>query len=139
MAPIWVPRVVVDAAHFELVQEHGGLHGVRDENALEAALARPAHWHAYRDVVDLADLAAVYLSGVARAHPFVDGNKRSALSTAIVFLGLNGYEFAKTVTDDELVTITTHAAAGVVDEQTLAEWIRPRLIALPAPRGGEGE
>jgi death-on-curing protein len=97
----------------------------------EAALARPVQRHASDGCVDLADLAAAYLFGIARAHPFVDGNKRSALDTAIVFLGLNGYEFAETVTDDDLVMITRSSASGELDEEKLAEWMRQRLVALP--------
>jgi death-on-curing protein len=129
--PVWVPRVAVDAAHFEQLQEHGGLHGVRDANALEAALARPAQRHIYDENAGLADLAAAYLFGLARGHPYADGNKRTALDVAIQFLGLNGYEFDESVTDELIVKVVLAVAAGDMAEATLAGWIRERLAPLP--------
>ena len=87
--PRWVPRVVVDAAHLDQIREHGGLPGVRDENGLEAALARAQQkWHSEPDS-DVATLAAAYAFGLAKAHAFNDGNKRTAFLTTVIFLGLN--------------------------------------------------
>ena len=76
--PRWVPRLVVDSVHVDQLREHGGLPGVRDENALEAALARPRQKWNYEPESDLSVLAAAYAFGVAKAHPFNDGNKRTA-------------------------------------------------------------
>ncbi len=102
--------------------------GVRDESALEAALARPQQkWH-YEPESDLATLAAAYAFGIARAHPFNDGNKRAAFLTAMIFLGLNGQELDATEVD--VVQVVTALAAGSLPEADLAAWIRERLIRL---------
>ena len=90
--PRWVDRLVVEAVQFDLIREHGGMPGLRDENALEAALARPLQRRAYRPAADLAELAAAYCHGLATAHPFHDGNKRIAFVILAVFLELNGLE-----------------------------------------------
>ena len=120
--PRWVPRLVVEAIHFDQLREHGGLPGLRDEGALEAALARPRHKWAYRRKVDLEALAAAYAFGLARNHPFQDGNKRVAAVTMIVFLELNGCQLA--APEDELVQMLTGVAGGTVSEAALARWIR---------------
>lgn len=120
--PTWVPRVVVEAAHFDQIRAHGGLAGLRDESALESALARPRNRFAYGRKADLARLAAGYAFGLARDHPFRDGNKRIAFVTAVVFLGLNGYELQ--ATDDEVVAQMVALAAGRVSEAKFAVWIR---------------
>src|SRR3972149_5756002 len=88
--PVWVDRLVVDAVHAQQLREHGGLHGVRDENALESALARPRNKWAYDPESDLATLAAAHGYGLATNHPYRDGNKRIAFLTMVIFLGLNG-------------------------------------------------
>ena len=120
--PVWLDRVAVDAIHNEQVREHGGLAGLRDENALESALARPQQkWH-YSADADLAAIAAAYGFGLARNHPYQDGNKRIAFLALATFLGLNGYEFQ--ATDAEVVTEIVALAAGRVSETQLADWIR---------------
>ena len=120
--PVWLDRVAVDAIHNEQVREHGGLAGLRDENALESALARPQQkWH-YGAAADLAAIAAAYGFGLARNHPYQDGNKRIAFLALATFLGLNGYEFQGT--DAEVVTEIVALAAGRVSETQLADWIR---------------
>ena len=88
--PRWVGRLVVEAVHVDLIREHGGLPGLRDEHALESALARPRQRYAYSPDSDLARLAAAYGHGLASSHPFIDGNKRVSFVTMAVFLGLNG-------------------------------------------------
>ncbi len=126
--PRWVPRVVVDAAHLDQLREHGGLPGLRDENALEAALARPRQKWTYDAETDLASLAAAYAFGLATAHPFNDGNKRSAFLTMAVFLGLNGKELEATET--EVVQVMTALAAGSLKEPQLAAWVRDHVVRL---------
>jgi death on curing protein len=126
--PRWVPRLVVDAAHLDQLREHGGLPGVRDENGLEAALARPQQkWH-YEPDSDLATLAAAYAFGLAKAHAFNDGNKRAAFLTAVIFLGLNGKDLD--ATESEVVQAMTALAAGSLSEPDMAAWIRERLTRL---------
>lgn len=124
--PRWVPRIVVEAIHYDQIREHGGLLGLRDEGALEAALARPRHKWTYKRRPDLASLAAAYGYGVIRDHPFRDGNKRVGFLTVLVFLGLNGYELD--VEDAEIVTTVLAVAAGRCSEAQLARWVRKRLV-----------
>jgi death-on-curing protein len=123
--PRWVPRLVVEAIHFDQLREHGGLSGLHNEGALEAALARPRNKWAYRPKVDLATLAAAYGFGLARNHPFRDGNKRVAFVTMVVFLELNACHFAAPET--EVVRTMTTAAAGTTSEAALARWIRASM------------
>lgn len=126
--PRWVPRLLLDAVHLDQLREHGGLPGIRDENALEAALARPQQRHHYEPDSDLATLAAAYAFGLTRAHPFNDGNKRTAFLAAMIFLGLNGKDL--NATEEEVVQVVTALAAGSLAEASLAEWLRPRLVRL---------
>lgn len=126
--PRWVPRLVVDAAHLDQLREHGGLPGVRDENGLEAALARPQQkWH-YEPDSDLATLAAAYAFGLAKAHAFSDANKRTAFLTAVIFLGLNGKDLE--ATESEVVQVMIALAAGTLSESQMAAWLLERLIRL---------
>ena len=113
---------MVEAIHFDQLREHGGLPGLRDEGALEAALARPRHKWAYRRKLDVEALAAAYAFGLARKHPFQDGNKRVAAVTMIVFLELNGRHFS--APEEELVQIVTGVAGGSISEAALARWLR---------------
>ena len=120
--PRWISRVVVEAIHYDQITEHGGLKGLRDEAALEAALARPQNkWH-YKPDVDLATLAAAYGFGLAQNHPFHDGNKRVAFVTMVVFLELNGRPF--TADQADVVKTIMRLAAGDLSERRLATWIR---------------
>jgi len=117
--------LVVEAVQLDQLREHGGLPGVRDENALEAALARPQHkWHCEKGL-DLATLAAAYAFGLAKSHAFNDGNKRIAFLAAVIFLGLNGKELK--ATEAEVVEVMVALAAGSLSEEQLAEWVRERL------------
>jgi len=122
--PVWVPRLVLEAAHLDQLREHGGLAGLRDENALEAALNRPRQkWH-YDPKADLASLAAAYCFGIGRDHPWRDGNKRIAFLAMVIFLGLNGR--ALKATEAEVVTIMLRVASGASTEADLAKWVRSR-------------
>lgn len=126
--PRWVPRIVVDAIHLDQLREHGGLAGVRDEDAFEAALARARQKWSYEPTSDLASLAAAYAFGLTRAHPFSDGNKRTAFVTMMTFLGLNAMELS--ATEVEVVQTMVALAGGDVTETMLADWIRARLVPL---------
>ena len=120
--PRWLARFVVDAVHGDQLREHGGLPGVRDEHALESALARPRQkWH-YTSELDVPDLAAAYAFGLVRNHPYRDGNKRIGFLAMVTFLGLNGFAFD--ATDADVVTTFVALAAGDVSENELADWTR---------------
>lgn len=123
--PRWLDRLVVEAMHVDQVREHGGLIGLRDENALESALARVRQrWH-YDSEADLATLAAAYMYGLCRNHAFRDGNKRVSFLSAVVFLELNGQSFE--ATDKDVVKQTLALAAGDLSEVELANWIRKHI------------
>ena len=124
--PRWVERLVVEAIHIDLIREHGGRPGLRDEGALEAALARPLQRLAYWPEADLAELAASYGHGLASSHPFVDGNKRIAFVAMAVFAGLNGK--AIEAPEGEVVTVMVALASGHLTEAALADWLRQRLV-----------
>lgn len=118
----WLSRVVVNAIHTDQLREHGGLPGLRDENALESALARPQHaWH-YDDTCDVAALAARYAFGLVKNHPYRDGNKRVGFLAMVTFLGLNAFDFE--ASDAEVVTQMLALADGRVTEPQLADWVR---------------
>lgn len=120
--PRWLSRLVVDAIHTDQLREHGGLSGLRDENALESALARPQQaWH-YDETPDLASLAARYAFGLVKNHPYADGNKRIGFLAMVTFLGLNGFDFD--ASDADVVTIIVALADGRVTELELADWVR---------------
>lgn len=122
--PTWLSRLVVDAIHADQLREHGGLAGVRDDNALESALARPRQaWH-YRPTTDIPALAAAYAFGLVKNHPYRDGNKRIGFLVMVTFLGVNGHAFDGT--DEDVVVQFVALAAGHVSEDALATWIRNR-------------
>lgn len=119
--PIWLFPELVIAFHDEQLREFGGPPGIRDRGMLESALDRPKNKWTYGEQ-DLAKLAAAYAFGIARNHPFVDGNKRASLLSIVTFLGLNGIDF---VADNaEAVVIIQGLAAGEIDEEGLSRWIR---------------
>lgn len=123
---IWVDSAVALAAHEEQLAEHGGAVGVRDPNMLESAMARPLNLVAYGEP-DAADLAASYAFGIARNHPFVDGNKRTAAVISETFLALNGYRLD--CGDVELVTTFLALAAGETTVEALAAWFRAHIVS----------
>ncbi len=122
--PTWLDRDLVLDIHAEQLALFGGADGLRDQGLLESALARPLNKHAYGEQ-DLAALAAAYAFGLARNDAFVDGNKRVAFATLLVFLGLNGIDFD--VPAAAATAIILDLAAGVVAEDGLTRWIRDNL------------
>ncbi len=138
---IWIRKPLILAIHERQLAEHGGSPGIRDDGLLESALARPLQAHAYGDPPpDVADLAAALAHGLARNHPFVDGNKRTAAVACETFLLLNGTRLD--ATDLELYPMYIALADGSLDEAGFAEWLRARVridadrVQEPAPAYG---
>lgn len=123
--PRWVPRIVVEAVQLDQVREHGGLIGLRDEDALEAALARARQRWAYDPGSGLPRLAAAYTFGICSGHPFRDGNKRISFLTAVIFLGLNGLDLV--APEKEVAEKMWALAAGELDEKAIADSFRSRI------------
>lgn len=121
---VWLAPAVLRAVHDEQLAEHGGAAGVRDEGLFESALARPSQLAQYGEP-DVADLAAAYAYGLARNHPFVDGNKRTAFMTAVFFLELNGHRFTANEVDATLQTLAL--AASEIGEAEFAAWLRENV------------
>ena len=123
---IWIERPLAIAIHERQLAEHGGGIGVRDDHLLDSALARPQQAHAYGDPPpDLADLAASLAFGLARNHPFVDGNKRTAHVCYRVFLTLNGADLV--ASDEEKYVHMVALAEGSLPEAEFAAWLRQHL------------
>jgi len=120
--PVWLILESVYAIHKAQVAEHGGADGVRDEGLLLSALARPQNLFAYVDDADYASLAASYAFGIAKNHPFIDGNKRTALVVMRTFLALNDCNFV--ATPEEKYTMILRLAEGDLEEEELSAWIR---------------
>ena len=118
---VWVRRDVVLAFHEQLLAEHGGSAGIRDEGMMDSALGRPENLFAYGKPT-LFDLAAAYAFGLVKNHPFVDGNKRIGFATAALFLDLNGQHF--TAPEVEAVLNTLALAAGKMSEAAYAAWLK---------------
>jgi death on curing protein len=123
--PEWITEPVLLSVHAQQIERYGGSHGVLAENVVRSALARPIHRFAYQEDADLADLAAAYLVGFARSQGFNDGNKRTGLACALVFLFLNGY--ALHVDPRELFAMTMQAALGNAEDETVAAYLRQRM------------
>ena len=119
--PEWVDPSVVESFHYEQIREHGGLHGIRDQGMLESALGRPQQLYAYGSP-DLCAMAAAYAFGLAKNHPYLDGNKRTAAITCELFLNLNGIEFSV----DEVAKYPHYLAlaSGEHTEESFATWLR---------------
>jgi death-on-curing protein len=126
--PTWLTRVVVDAIHTDQIREHGGLPGLRDENGLESALTRARHKWLYDRVTDLASLGAAYAFGLARNHPYNDGNKRVALVAMLTFLAVNGQDID--ADEDDVLTTILRLGAGRLTESGLAAWLRSRMVRM---------
>jgi len=123
---VWLLEETLIAVHHRQIAEHGGSEGLRDEGLLSSALARPQNLLAYGEQPpDLASLAAAYAYGIARNHPFVDGNKRTALVAARTFLILNGVNLD--ATQDEKALTFVNLAEGAISEEELGDWIRKRI------------
>jgi death on curing protein len=123
----WVAESVVFAIHETQLAEHGGIVGIRDEGLLSSALARPLNLHAYGGTPDAASLAAAYAFGIARNHPFLDGNKRTAFVVMELFLNLNGWNLD--AADEECILTMMALAAGDLREEALAAWVRAHIVA----------
>lgn len=121
----WVVESVALAIHEAQLAEHGGLPGIRDEGLFSSAMARPQNLAAYRERPDAADLAASYAFGLARNHPFLDGNKRTAFVAMELFLNLNGWKL--NADDAECISTMESLAAGNLSENKFAAWLRSHV------------
>lgn len=119
-APIWVPFSAVTLFHDRQISRHGGAPGIRDLALLEMGCARPLNLHGYEPDASLLRLAAAYGYGIAKAHAFIDGNKRTAFVTAVTFLRLNGLGFRPDPVEG--VQVMEGLAADLVSEAQLAAW-----------------
>ncbi len=120
-------RTFIEAVHAEQLKLHGGAAGLRDDGMLESALARPEQKHHYGED-DLFVLAAAYLFGIAKNHPFVDGNKRTAFVAADLFLYLNGWSVEADQFD--IIAFVLGVAAGEIDEDGAARFLRDHSVAV---------
>ena len=133
---VWLEKALVLAIHDRQMAEHGGSAGVRDDGRLESALARPQQLHAYGNPpADLADLAAALAYGLARNHPFVDGNKRTAAVCCETFSELNGATLE--ASDPDLFPQYLSLAEGRLAERDFAAWLRERLRLAPRSEAHE--
>ena len=119
--PIWVPLTAVYVIHDRQIARHGGASGLRDKTLLEAAVVRPENKFSYEQA-DMFACAAAYAFGIAKAHAFVDGNKRTAFVTSVTFLRLNGYQLATSATDG--LRFMEGIATGEVTELQFANWLK---------------
>ena len=122
----WLAKEAILAIHAELIDEHGGRQGLRDEALLESALARPRNLAAYSREASMFDLAAALAFGLSRNHPFIDGNKRISLMAAYVFLRLNGWRLVASELD--AVATISALAAGELDQVQLAAWLETNAM-----------
>jgi death-on-curing protein len=122
---VWLTRELLLAVHDEQIAEHGGASGIRDMGLLESAIARPLNRAGYGGA-DMAEIGALYALAIARNHPFVDGNKRTAFVALETFLILNG--LALTADDAEATVMMLDMAAGTVSEAMFIEWVRTSLV-----------
>ncbi|MEQ1765602.1 MAG: type II toxin-antitoxin system death-on-curing family toxin [Pyrinomonadaceae bacterium] len=120
----WLRIDAILAIHRRQIAEHGGGDGVRDIGLLESALARPQNIAVYESDADIARLAAAYAFGIAKNHPFIDGNKRTSLVACRTFLILNGYQLNATPTEKYLTFLSL--AEGSISEEELVDWLRER-------------
>lgn len=124
--PIWIRTIEALAFHSQQIAIFGGSNGVRDNNLLESALARPRNLFAYSETaITIADLAAAYAFGISSNHPFVDGNKRTAMQVSFVFLEFNGYPV--TASQEEACITFLRLASGELPEAELALWFAEHI------------
>jgi death on curing protein len=125
---IWLTKDMVEAFHRESLVRFGGSDGLRDEGLMLSALARPEniHVHVYEPEADIFRLAAAYCTGIVKNHPFIDGNKRTGVLCAVVFLGINGVELA--FEEATVVAMIYGLAASEVTELQLADWLRSSAL-----------
>jgi death-on-curing protein len=122
--PRWLPKDLILAVHNRQLAEHGGGIGVRDEGLLESALARPQNLFAYGES-DVTALAGAYAFGIAKNHPFIDGNKRTAFVACELFLAANGYDLA--ASDEECLAMMLGLASSEIGEAEFAAWLRENV------------
>jgi death on curing protein len=127
--PFWIDSHDAVALHERLLALDGGASGLRDGALLDSALARPRQIHVYEESADVVDLAAAYIAGIVRNHPFIDGNKRTGFLAGILFLEFNGHLF--TAQEEDATQAVFALAAGTLDESGFASWLR----ANAKPRG----
>jgi death-on-curing protein len=125
--PQWLAKADIIELHDYVLARTGGSSGLRDEGLLESALARPLNRWSYEAVEDIRDLAATYGIGLAKNHPFIDGNKRAAFLGVGLFLELNGWML--TATDDDAIAAFYAVAASQMDEDALSAWVRANSVA----------
>jgi death on curing protein len=125
--PKWIQAPILLALHSQQIERYGGAHGILDINVVLSALARPRNLWAYDETADMADLGASCLVGLTRSQGFVDGNKRTGLACALVFLATNRVQLH--VPAVELYTLTLAVANGQGDDASVAGYLRPRLKA----------
>lgn len=127
--PVWLDEKIVRILHLEQLHQFGGLSGIRDEGLLLSALARAQNRWAYSSPKpDLVALGASYAFGIAKNHPFLDGNKRTSLIACQMFLQQNGLKLA--ASQPELVQIILSLASGAISEEELETWVRSRAYSL---------
>lgn len=123
--PSWLTREAVLAIHAQLLARFGGSAGIRDDNMLESALAKPRQLHAYGQP-NAHEMAAAYAFGIVKNHPFVDGNKRAGFVAAYTFLGINGIDF--TAPEEEAVLFTRGLAAGDITLEEYTLWLQKASV-----------
>ena len=124
-APVWIDERDALALHDRLLALDGGLAGVRDEELLKSALARPEQLHAYGNNPDTVELATTYTASIIRNHPFIDGNKRTGFILGALFLEMNGYRL--TAREEDATQAVLGLAAGTIDESAFAAWMRANV------------
>lgn len=123
--PVWLPRATIERIHDRQIAAHGGLQGVRDVGLLESALVRAPNAWTYGET-DLAVLASYYAEGIAKNHPFADGNKRTAFVASALFLRINGRPFK--ASQAEVLGMTLGLASGELPREGFAMWLRDRSV-----------
>lgn len=129
---VWLEKQALLVLHDQTIMKHGGSRGIRDEGLLESALARPQNLLAYVEQVSLARLGAAYAFGIAKNHPFVDGNKRAAFAALGAFLKANGWNLTATKVDATRVFL--RLAASEISEDELTTWIEENSTQRPSGR-----
>lgn len=123
--PLWIDEQDVLVLHDRLLALDGGSAGVRSVALLQSALARPQQLYAYDEAPNLIDMAAVYIAGIVRNHPFVDGNKRTGFVVGVLFLELNGFRFI--ANEEDATQAILELAAGTLDEGAFTRWMRANV------------
>jgi len=120
--PVWIALEETLLIHEKLLAEHGGASGIRDEQLLASALARPRQHYAYESGKDISELAAIYTAGIVKNHPFLDGNKRTGFVVGVLFLESNGYIFG--ASEEDAACAVLALASGELKEQEYAVFLR---------------